>query len=81
MKVAVIILNYNGKKLLERFLPSVVTFSKGNDIYVADNGSIDDSIAFIEKKYPQIHIVKLVKNYGYAEGYNKAVKANKTEEF
>ncbi|MAH20936.1 MAG: dTDP-Rha--alpha-D-GlcNAc-pyrophosphate polyprenol alpha-3-L-rhamnosyltransferase [Flavobacteriaceae bacterium] len=74
MKVAVIILNWNGKKLLERFLPSVVNFSKGNDIYVADNGSTDDSIAFIEKKYPQIHIVKLVKNYGYAEGYNEAVK-------
>lgn len=74
MKVAVIILNWNGIKVLERFLPSVVAFSKGYDIYVADNGSTDDSIAFVEKKYPQIHIVKLVKNYGYAEGYNKAVK-------
>ena len=81
MKVAVIILNWNGKKLLERFLPSVVAFSKGNDIYVADNGSTDDSIAFIEKKYPQIHIVKLVKNYGYAEGYNKAVKDINTDVF
>ena len=81
MKIAVIILNWNGKKLLERFLPSVVAFSKGYDIYVADNGSTDDSIAFVEKKYPQIHIVKLVKNYGYAQGYNKAVKDINTDLF
>jgi len=47
MKLAIIILNWNGKKLLEQFLPSVIQHSKDADIYVADNASTDDSIAFI----------------------------------
>jgi GT2 family glycosyltransferase len=75
-KVAVVILNWNGKKYLQNFLPSVISNSKSEDItlWVADNGSIDDSVHFLETNYPEIHIIKLDKNYGFAGGYNKALE-------
>lgn len=68
------ILNWNGKKLLEQFLPSVIKYSKGADIYVADNASTDDSISFLEKNYPQVHLIINETNGGYAKGYNDALK-------
>ncbi|MBT8260643.1 MAG: glycosyltransferase family 2 protein [Flavobacteriaceae bacterium] len=74
MKIAIIILNWNGKKLLEQFLPSVLKFSKEAEIYVADNASTDDSIAFIKSNYSKIKIIKNECNYGFAKGYNEAVK-------
>lgn len=74
MKLAIVILNWNGKKLLEQFLPSVVAYSEEADLYVADNASTDDSIAFIEKTYPQITIIKNKTNGGYAKGYNDALQ-------
>lgn len=74
MKTAIVILNWNGKKLLEQFLPSVINYSKEADIYVADNASTDDSIAFLEKNYPQIRLILNKINGGYAKGYNDALK-------
>lgn len=72
--VAVVILNWNGKDHLECFLPSVVEHSIGATIYVADNASTDDSIAFIQTQYPNIKIIKNDENKGFAAGYNEALK-------
>lgn len=74
MKIAVVILNWNGRTLLEQFLPAVVEHSKVADIFVADNASTDDSIAFVTKTYPQIKIIKNSENGGYAKGYNDALQ-------
>jgi GT2 family glycosyltransferase len=74
MKIAVVILNWNGKKLLEEFLPSVVLFSNEATIYVADNASNDDSIHFINENFPTIKIIRNQTNGGYAKGYNDAIK-------
>jgi len=74
LKIAIVILNWNGRKLLEEFLPSVVQFSEDQaDIYVADNNSTDDSIAFLLENYPQVEIVQNDINGGYAKGYNDAL--------
>lgn len=74
-KTAIVILNWNGKQLLEEFLPSVVKYSNLPDveIVVADNASTDDSVPFLVDNYPQIKVVKLNENYGFAGGYNKAL--------
>ena len=76
MKIAVVILNWNGRDLLKKFLPSLVQFSnhKGVSLYVADNASSDDSVEFLESEFPQISIVKNVKNEGFAGGYNRALQ-------
>jgi len=74
-KVAIVILNWNGRKYLEQFLPSVVKSIYDNkEIIVADNGSSDGSINFIKQNYPEIKIISLQKNYGFAQGYNEALK-------
>lgn len=73
--VSIVILNWNGRKFLEKFLPSVVATSYHNtEIVVADNASSDDSISFLESAYPQVKIVRLAKNFGFAKGYNEALK-------
>lgn len=73
--VAVIILNYNGREHLEQFLPSVIESTYPNfKIHVADNGSTDESIPFLQNKYPEIEIHNLELNHGFAKGYNEAVK-------
>ncbi|MBA2250411.1 MAG: glycosyltransferase family 2 protein [Chitinophagaceae bacterium] len=73
--VAVVILNWNGRKFLEQFLPSVMASSYDNlEIIVADNGSADDSVKFIEGAYPRIRILKNEKNEGFARGYNTTLK-------
>lgn len=75
MKTAIVILNWNGKKLLEQFLPSVVNFSLNEaEVYVADNASTDDSIAFIKQHFSSVKIVQNTQNGGYAKGYNDALK-------
>ncbi len=76
IQIAVVILNWNGRHYLEKFLPGVVKYSSGPDIQVvvADNGSTDDSLTFLRHQYPEITIIEFNKNYGYAEGYNKALK-------
>ena len=80
--VAVVILNWNGQKLLEEFLPSVIKTSYSNStVYVADNGSSDDSIDYTKKNYPSVQIVALDKNYGFAEGYNRALQEIEAQYF
>ena len=81
MKIAIVILNWNGKALLEQFLPSVISFSKDADIYVADNASTDDSVAFLKTHFPQIKIIQNSTNGGYAKGYNDALKHVKADVF
>ncbi len=74
MRVAVVILNWNGKKWLEKFLPSVVDFNPScSKIIVVDNASSDDSIDFLKQKYPQIEIIQHTSNEGFSNGYNKAL--------
>lgn len=76
MKTAVVILNWNGKKLLEQFLPSIVQFSSElADIYVADNASSDDSVAFVKEYFPSVGIIENPSNGGYAKGYNDALQS------
>ena len=72
--IAIVILNWNGRALLERFLPSVTRFSEKASIYLADNASEDDSISFVEQNYPGIHIIRNTENAGYAGGYNLALQ-------
>ena len=73
-KVAVLILNWNGKDLLERFLPSVCKFNADfADVIVVDNASTDDSIKFLKEVYPELGRIEFDVNYGFAEGYNKAL--------
>ncbi|MDD4819221.1 MAG: glycosyltransferase family 2 protein [Flavobacteriales bacterium] len=72
---AVVILNWNGRELLERFLPSVVKNTPSwVHIYVADNASTDDSLAYLAEHFPAVGIIKNDANYGFATGYNKALK-------
>lgn len=73
-KTAVVILNWNGAKLLQQFLPSVIQFSENATIYVADNASTDTSISVLKKEFPSIKIIKNTGNYGFAKGYNEALK-------
>lgn len=72
--IAVVILNWNGKKLLEQFLPSVIQNSPEAVLYVADNASTDDSVAFVKATYPEIKIIQNTGNFGFAKGYNEALK-------
>lgn len=74
MKIAVVILNWNGKKLLQDFLPSVVAFSKEATVYVADNASTDDSVPFILEHFPSVKIIQNKVNGGFAKGYNDALQ-------
>ncbi|AOC96906.1 N-acetylglucosaminyl-diphospho-decaprenol L-rhamnosyltransferase [Flavobacterium anhuiense] len=73
-KIAIVILNWNGVKLLEQFLPSVIQFSEGSTIYVADNDSTDNSVAFVTENFPTVKIVKNSGNHGFAKGYNDALQ-------
>jgi len=73
-KVAIVILNWNGKYFLEKFLPSVVTYNHPDaEIVVADNASSDDSLTFLEENYPDIKIIRNETNLGFAGGYNQAL--------
>ena len=74
-KVAIVILNWNGKEMLRQFLPSVVACSKGEaTVYVADNASTDGSMAMLESDFPEVKRIQLSQNWGFAEGYNRAFK-------
>ena len=81
VKTSVVILNWNGRKLLEQFLPSVVEHSLSDtcSVVVADNASTDDSIAFLKNDYPYLPLIILDKNYGFADGYNKALQQVSSE--
>jgi GT2 family glycosyltransferase len=73
-KVAVVILNWNGKKLMEQFLQQVIDYSPQAEIIVADNASTDDSVDFLKTNFPDVRIIQLPVNYGFAGGYNKALE-------
>ena len=74
MKIAVVILNWNGILLLENFLPSVLKYSPEATVYVADNASTDDSVSYVKAFFPTVKIVKNDTNLGFADGYNQALK-------
>lgn len=77
MKLSVVILNWNGRRHLERFLPSVVEHSsavEGVEVVIADNSSTDDSLVWLALHYPTLRVVRLDRNYGFAGGYNRALK-------
>ncbi len=78
-KVAVVILNWNGKSFLEKFLPNVLKFSNDAQIVVADNQSTDDSVEFLKNNYHQVSIIINPSNDGFAQGYNLALKQVKAE--
>ena len=80
-KASVVILNWNGNRLLEEFLHSIVNYNNSSiaDIVVADNASTDSSLAFIREYYPSLSIIELSENYGYADGYNQALAQINTQ--
>lgn len=75
-EIAVIILNWNGRKLLEEFLPSIAANIPEAiaDLIVADNGSDDDSLSWLAENFPQVKVIRFTENHGYARGYNLAVE-------
>ena len=73
-KLAIVILNWNGSKMLSQYLPSVLQYSREEaTIYVADNASSDDSLEMLRSHFPEVRLILLDKNWGFAEGYNKAL--------
>lgn len=75
LRTAVVILNYNGRQHLERFLPGVLaTLNEHAELIVADNGSTDDSLSWLASNYPEVRLLDLKENYGFAEGYNRALR-------
>jgi len=81
IKTAVVILNWNGKKYLEQFLGDVIKHSSSDDcrVYIADNGSSDDSCEYVRKEHPQASLIELNDNYGFAGGYNRALEGLEAE--
>ena len=79
-RLGVVILNWNGRHHLERYLPSVVAHTTGDaEVVVADNGSTDDSLAWLRINYPDVRVIRLDRNYGFAGGYNRAISEMTTE--
>ena len=80
-KISVVILNWNGVGMLQKFLPGVVKHSQGEEVEVcvADNASTDDSVAYLETNFPDVRLIVLDKNYGFAEGYNRALQQAEAE--
>jgi GT2 family glycosyltransferase len=83
MKVSIVILNWNGRNYLKRFLPSVVRHSDypWAEVVVADNGSEDDSRQVVEEEFPSVRYLQLERNYGFAEGYNQALSKVEADYF
>ncbi|MEE9374481.1 MAG: bifunctional riboflavin kinase/FAD synthetase [Saprospiraceae bacterium] len=79
-KVTIAILNYNGEEMLEAYLPKMLYSSKGNfDICVIDNASTDKSVYFLEQWHPEVKIIQLTENHGFAGGYNRGIESINTE--
>jgi hypothetical protein len=79
-KIAIVILNWNGAKMLRQYLPTVLRYSRDEaTVYVADNASRDDSLALLRTEFPEVKLIVLEKNWGFAEGYNKALKQVEAE--
>ncbi len=77
--VTIQILNWDGKHLLEEFLPSVLTASKGHQILVVDNGSTDGSVEFLKSRFPQVRVLELDRNYGFSVGNNRGIAQVQTD--
>src|ERR1700741_1291431 len=80
-KAAVVILNWNGKHYLEKFLPIVIQYSPNTPVIIADNLSTDDSVSFVREKYPSVELILNSANDGFAKGYNDALKKVNAEYF
>ena len=79
-RIAIVILNWNGCEMMRRFLPSVVRHSADcAEVIVADNGSTDDSCAMLRREFPEVGLITLPENYGFAEGYNRALRGVEAE--
>ena len=79
-KVAIVILNWNGAKMLRQYLPTVLNYSRDEaTVYVADNASTDDSLELLRSEFPECKTIVLDQNWGFAEGYNKALSQVKAE--
>lgn len=72
--IAIVILNWNGAEMMRRFLPSVVQHSPQAEVFVVDNGSTDDSLAWLSEALPEVRQVQLDRNYGFAEGYHRGLR-------
>ena len=80
MKIAIVILNWNGRKMLEQYLSNVVAYSKEEaTVIVADNASTDDSVEWLQEHHPDVPLILLDKNWGFADGYNKALQQVEAE--
>lgn len=77
--LAIVILNYNGQPFLAKFLPTVLAHADGHPVYVADSASTDTSVAFVRANFPQVRIIQLPQNEGYAGGYNRALNSIRTQ--
>lgn len=74
-KLAIVILNYNGRGFLNQFLPTVLQYADNHPVYIADNGSTDDSLIVLRANFPTVRLIELATNGGYAGGYNTALDA------
>ena len=79
MNLAIILLNWNGEKLLKKFLPTLVNHSSKSKIYIIDNGSTDGSIKYVRNNFKNISCILLDKNYGFSKGYNLGLKKIKAD--
>jgi hypothetical protein len=74
-KLAIVILNWNGAEMLQKYLPSVLRYSQDEaTVYVVDNASTDESLTLLRQEFPEVKIIEMERNWGFAEGYNKALK-------
>ena len=79
-KLAIVILNWTGHKMLQKYLSSVLQYSKDEaTVYVADNASTDDSLKMLREEFPSVKLIELDRNWGFAEGYNKALQQIEAE--
>lgn len=81
MPTAIVILNWNGRSWLERFLPGVLAHSPGAEVIVADNASTDDSVSWLSQAHPAVRLIQLTKNLGFAGGYNAALQQVKADRY
>ena len=81
MKIAIVILNWNGSAMLKRYMPTLLKYSnmEGTQVIVADNDSKDDSMEMMQREFPQVPIIRLEKNWGFAKGYNMALRQVEAE--
>ena len=79
MKIGIVVINWNGLDLLKKYLKVLIQNSVNHNVYVIDNNSEDESVSFIRENHSEVKIIKLDKNYGFAEGYNRGILKVKEE--